>query len=73
MAYATQSQRAANAATGWQWLGDLRGTLAERFANYKIYRTTLAELENLSDRDLADLGIHRADIRDVAREAVARR
>jgi uncharacterized protein YjiS (DUF1127 family) len=34
-----------------------------------IYRQTYTELSVLSDRDLADLGIARADIDSVAREA----
>ena len=33
------------------------------------YQQTLHELNNLSDRDLADLGLSRASIRSVAREA----
>lgn len=35
----------------------------------RVYATTLSELQQLNDRDLADLGIHRAQIRDIAREA----
>jgi uncharacterized protein YjiS (DUF1127 family) len=35
----------------------------------EIYRTTYEELSALSDRDLADLGIARASISSVAREA----
>lgn len=34
-----------------------------------VYAQTLAELRHLSDRDLADLGLHRSMIRDVARAA----
>ena len=55
-------------------------TLGERFANFranmadavakrKIYKTTLAELEALSHRDLADLGISRSTIKSIAFEA----
>lgn len=43
----------------------LRSALQRR----RIYDQTLRELKALSDRDLADLGIHRAMIRNVAREA----
>lgn len=35
----------------------------------EVYRQTFDELSVLSDRDLADLGIARASIADVAREA----
>ena len=34
-----------------------------------IYRQTLAELSALSDRDLADLGLHRSLISAVAKDA----
>ena len=37
-----------------------------RFARYRVYRTTLNELSALSNRELADLGMHRAQIRGVA-------
>ena len=33
------------------------------------YRRTLGELEQMSARELAELGLHRCDIRRVAREA----
>ncbi len=69
MAYATQTDRALGGATLTQRLGGARGTLAERFARYRTYRKTLNELAQLSDRDLADLGVHRADIAGIARDA----
>lgn len=69
MAYATQSRRAAQGASPWQWLADVREALATRAAQYRTFRTTLSELEGLTDRDLADLGVHRADIRGIARDA----
>lgn len=34
-----------------------------------VYNRTLAELNGLSDRDLADLGIHRVQIAEVASQA----
>jgi uncharacterized protein YjiS (DUF1127 family) len=36
---------------------------------YKLYRQTVNELSQLSDRELADLGIARFDIARVARKA----
>jgi uncharacterized protein YjiS (DUF1127 family) len=44
------------------WLGESRRTRA-------IYRQTIDELSALSDRELADLGLHRSQIRTVAQQA----
>lgn len=38
-------------------------------AQYRTYRQTYLELDALSNRELADLGMARANIRDVARSA----
>jgi uncharacterized protein YjiS (DUF1127 family) len=48
---------------------ELRAQWAENAAKRKVYRTTLAELESLSNRDLADLGICRSMINSLAFEA----
>ena len=37
------------------------------------YSKTVNELKKLSDRDLADLGIHRSNIENVARRAAMQR
>lgn len=53
--------------------GSARGTFAElkrRFADYRRYRQTLAELSALSDRDLEDLKLSRFTIKSVAWESV---
>jgi uncharacterized protein YjiS (DUF1127 family) len=42
---------------------------AQALRRYRVYSQTYAELSALSDRELADLGISRFDIRQVAREA----
>lgn len=47
-------------------LNTVRGRLARREA----FRRTLNELNSLSDREAADLGMSRADFARVAREAV---
>ncbi|MDM9620188.1 MULTISPECIES: DUF1127 domain-containing protein [unclassified Rhizobium] len=46
--------------------------VARSFNNWRKYRQTVSELGRMSNRDLHDLGIDRADIQRVAREAVAR-
>lgn len=38
-------------------------------AQRSVYNTTVRELSILSNRDLADLGIHRSNIRAIAYEA----
>ncbi|MCX7889085.1 MAG: DUF1127 domain-containing protein [Rhodobacteraceae bacterium] len=38
-------------------------------ARYATYRRTVRELESMSDRDLADIGISRSQIADIAAEA----
>lgn len=44
-------------------------SLKSRYSTWKRYSRTVNELESLSNRDLADLGISRADITRLAREA----
>ncbi|HEY5819348.1 MAG TPA: DUF1127 domain-containing protein [Mesorhizobium sp.] len=44
--------------------------LIRNYRNWRLYRNTVSELNGLSNRDLADLGIHRSDIPHVARKAI---
>ena len=44
--------------------------LRSRFAKWRLYRRTFNELNALSDRELADLGLHRATLQSVAWHAV---
>jgi uncharacterized protein YjiS (DUF1127 family) len=44
--------------------------LKTRISAWRRYNRTVAELRALSGRELADLGIARADIERIAREAV---
>jgi uncharacterized protein YjiS (DUF1127 family) len=37
---------------------------------YHLYHRTISELSSLGDRELADLGIARGDIRKVARDSM---
>ena len=44
-------------------------SLAERRAMRRVYRTTLGELQTLSNRELADLGLHRSELKRIAWDA----
>lgn len=44
--------------------------LLKSFADHRAFRQTLTELDALSDRELADLGITRLSIREIAHESV---
>ncbi|MEO0912051.1 MAG: DUF1127 domain-containing protein [Pseudomonadota bacterium] len=44
--------------------------LGTRYMKYRLYRETLAELGSLSDRELNDLGLARANLRSIATESV---
>ena len=57
---------AGNATGLARWIDDIR----QAFALHHQYRTILGELDAMTDRELADLNLSRASIRDVAREAV---
>lgn len=46
-----------------------RAALAEKAEKRKVYRTTMTELQSLSNRDLADLGLSRSMIPNIAFEA----
>ncbi len=52
------------------------GTVAERlragWRRYRAYRATIAELDALTDRQLADTGLSRASLREAAHGAVYR-
>lgn len=68
MAYATDNQTLRQSALGGRIAAlmiELRAAMARR----KAYNTTYRELAVLSDRELADLGIHRSEIRGIAWQA----
>jgi uncharacterized protein YjiS (DUF1127 family) len=69
MATTIRTAHHANAASLNERLSGFRSNLAERFAQYRTYRTTLNELAMLTDRELADMGMHRSNIREIAFEA----
>lgn len=43
--------------------------LADRRRKHALYHDTLSELSAMSDRDLADIGLRRGMIEDIARQA----
>lgn len=45
-------------------------SVASNLRRYHLYHRTVAELSALGDRELADLGIARTDIRRVARSSM---
>ncbi|KPA20872.1 hypothetical protein shim_27880 [Shimia sp. SK013] len=68
MAYVTNTNTVATA-TEARGLSVLLSNLAEKWRQHRVYRETYTELMNLSDRDLADLGLNRSMIRRLATEA----
>jgi len=42
--------------------------LFDRVNRYRMYRRTFAELSALTNHELADIGLHRSELRGVARE-----
>lgn len=46
-------------------------TITRKYRSWKSYRSTVNELNRLSERELHDLGIGRGDIRFVARRTTA--
>lgn len=66
MAYATQSIAVTGITTR---LAAIAADIADRFARRRMYRVTLRELSSLSGRELADLGIHRSQLHQIARSA----
>lgn len=47
-------------------IAQMQADLSERFAKYSTYRKTLAELRQLSDRELNDLGLNAYTLKQVA-------
>ena len=70
----TFEYNAANA-NGFARAADIRGiagfieTARARFAQYRTYRKTLAELESLGRRELNDLGLNKHALHTIAYEA----
>lgn len=50
-------------------IGGFFKALRESHRRYRVYRQTVSELSGLTDRELNDLGLHRATISSIALEA----
>jgi uncharacterized protein YjiS (DUF1127 family) len=49
----------------------IRKTLADKARRAHAYRETYRQLDAMTDRELADIGLSRLQIRDIAEEAAA--
>jgi uncharacterized protein YjiS (DUF1127 family) len=68
MAYVT-SNRTATSSLGARF-AEMGKQATEAFVAWRLYRRTLNELQDLSPRELADLGLNRAMLRQAAFDAV---
>lgn len=67
MAYSTDLSHAQSGLTGW--MAASVNALRTRMEKRRVFRTTMNELGSLSNRELADLGLHRSMLRRVAWQA----
>ena len=51
-------------------VAEIFGDLRRRYSQYRTYHKTLSEMRQLSDRELADLGLHRSMLKRLALQAV---
>jgi uncharacterized protein YjiS (DUF1127 family) len=68
MTYANQSGHAVAPTSIRQRLSDLTMGLGQRRAQSQAYHSTVRELSAMSERELTDIGIHRADIHTIAQQ-----
>ncbi|TDT77193.1 uncharacterized protein DUF1127 [Litoreibacter halocynthiae] len=66
MAYTTSIR---TAPTLIERLVAFKNDLAERHTKHRLYRQTLDELQALSNRELADLGLCRGNLKAIAHDA----
>lgn len=65
MAYLSQKQTATHSSV-LTWIGGVWADYREAVRRRAIYRQTFSELNALSNRELADLGLHRSMLRRIA-------
>ena len=68
MAYVS-TQKVSNVTVG-ERIGAFASGFGKKIGEYRLYRRTLNELQAMSARDLADFGLHRDQLTQVARDAV---
>jgi len=54
---------------GRSFFSQMQNDIQCGLAKQKIYRQTYGELSRLTDRELADIGMHRSNIKSIALEA----
>lgn len=69
MAYATEIQNTSRGTSLRERLSAFFADVQESRRKARVYRATLRELQQLSDRELTDLGLARGNLRMVAFEA----
>lgn len=69
MAYYTQTRTNSIIERALAFTADFFQDAAARYARHKVYRTTLAELRGIGDRELADLGMSRSMLSSIAWQA----
>lgn len=72
MVYLSHPDRASGSVTIRQALSRLKADLTQRWSQFRTYHRTLNELSMLSDHELADIGVHRANFDTVARGLASR-
>ncbi|WP_371226459.1 DUF1127 domain-containing protein [Roseovarius sp. 2305UL8-3] len=68
MTFAPLTQSRSNALT--LTIAETLNKTVQRIQDYRNYRITMDELSSLSSAQLADMGLHRSEIKRAAREAV---
>jgi uncharacterized protein YjiS (DUF1127 family) len=69
MAFVTETLNLSHAPSLVERFATLRTKISKSVESYSTYRKVLAELSALSDRDLADMNMNRANITSIARQA----
>lgn len=69
-AYIAKSQTRAVVAGSEPSTGNLATRLRKMWQDYLTYTRTVAELQALSDKQLADLGMRRSKLRAIARASI---
>lgn len=69
MAYVSSNRSASNGLGLGRRLSEIAADLANAWRAHRVYRQSLAELQALSPRELADLGLTSSMLRSVALEA----